>query len=142
MVERCGGSNSHALKIAHFDIWLPNICFKEDDTPVLIDLDRSVAENTFSTREDIDVLRTQYNNSEMYYVNAADDPDDYIYKLDYKQLAIMFLDLVNNDNNDNNMEYNNEPTNLQSSHPFLQELYKGNFNEQLFERFLSDPTTI
>ena len=75
----------------------------------------------------------------MYYVNAADDPDDYIYKLDYKQLAIMFLDLVNNDNN---MEYNNEPTNLQSSHPFLQELYKGNFNEQLFERFLSDPTTI
>ena len=125
----------HALKIAHFDIRLPNICFKEDDTPVLIDLDRSVTENDFSPR-DIGVLRSKYNNSEMYYMNAA---DDYIYKLDYKQLAIMLLNLVNNDNN---IKYNNEPTNLQSSHPFLQELYKGNFNEQLFERFLSDPTTI
>ena len=49
----------HALKIAHFDIRLPNICYKEDDMPVLIDLDRSVAENTFSTRTDIDILRTK-----------------------------------------------------------------------------------
>ena len=110
----------HALKIARFDIRLPNICFKEDDTPVLIDLDRSVVENNFTMRRDFDTLRTKYKNSEMYsiHMNVADDgnPDQvrhHIYKLDHKQLAIMLLDLVNNDSN---MMYNHEPTNLQSFH--------------------------
>ena len=63
----------HALKIAHFDIRLPNICFKEDGMPVLIDLDRSVVENNFTMRRDFDTLRTKYNNSEMYSMNVADD---------------------------------------------------------------------
>ena len=97
-------------------------------------------------RRDFDTLGTKYNNSEMYsiHMNVADDgnPDQvrrYIYKLDHKQLAIMLLDLVNNDSN---TMYNHEPTNLQSSHRFLQELYEGNFSEQLFESFLNNPMTI
>ena len=33
--------HNHRLKIAHLDIRLPNVCYKPDGTPVLIDFDRS-----------------------------------------------------------------------------------------------------
>ena len=53
-------------------------------------------------------------------------------RLDYRQLSIMFLTLLNNEEYQEKMA----PYNLDQSHTFLQKLYNGEFDKHQFDLFL------
>ena len=121
----------HEHKMAHLDIRLANICYGHDWQPLLIDIDQSVNEN----QQDEDFFRSlssSYGYSDMYTI-AGDAPT--IYKLDFKQLAIMLLDLIS-DSGMEEYDYNIKPPNLESANQFLKDLYNGEFKKDLFDQFL------
>lgn len=76
---------------AHLDIRLQNICFRSDGTAMLIDLDRS-CEKT----ERAEFLQSQWGESVMYMAPHSDWTAE---KIDWRQLAIMILAILNGTDN-------------------------------------------
>ena len=109
-------------------------------TPVLIDSDRSASVNKQSISS-CGMLHSRYNSSVMYsildYDFESSTVKDFLFKLDFRQLAIMLLDLLNNSADH---DYNQCPSNLEAddTSSFLKELYKGMFNEHYYTQFLNN----
>lgn len=130
----------HEYEMAHLDIRLPNICY-HDNRAVLIDLDRSVAikNRTFNNPEDKTIFVTNTlgkysSSSEMYKVTFdCNDDKECLIKLDYKQLAILLMNILDPADNTNS---NVTPPNLTESHQFCQELYRGVLNQEQLVDFL------
>ena len=102
----------HAIGIAHLDIRLPNICYNQARSPVLIDLDRS---SQIMLGENWAGFANKYA-SDMYQKPEGMPCSDYnLFKMDYKQLAIMILLIISNDEQ---QDYHRAPTNLSGSHQF------------------------
>ena len=53
---------------AYLDIWLPNVCYKPDGTPVLIDFDRSWI--NAESRALVHILKTRSPNSVLYQLTV------------------------------------------------------------------------
>ena len=109
--------------MAHLDVRLANICYGHRCRPLLIDIDQSVDEKQQNERF-FRNLASSYGNSDMYTIDVVAPT---IYKLDFKQLAIMLLDLVS-DSSFEAYNYNIKPPNFESANQFLKDLYNGEFN--------------
>ena len=69
----------------------------------------------------------------MYKIPASVNRENWTLKnFDYKQLGIMLMFILNGSNT---QDYHEKPSNLSGSHKFLQELYFGEYSEQLFDEF-------
>ena len=100
----------HMHGIAHLDIRLENICFKNYQA-VLIDFDRSLP-----TNESTELLSFSLGPSVMY--SSPPDADWTVDKLDWKQLAIMVLSILNETPP---KDYHKVPT--QYRDPFFRKMY-------------------
>ena len=110
-------------------------------TPVLIDVDRSVNECDFQDVMEFQMLKKKYN-SLLYALEEYHDVPTDIYRIDYRQLAIMLMHILNPDVSSSD-EYNNvPPPNYQCSHNFLRKLYDGEFDRHELELFLNINITI
>ena len=98
------------VSLAHLDIRLDNICFK-NDCAVLIDFDRSCA-----LHESARYLVSKWGESAMYMPPSQDWT---VERVDWRQLGIMVLALLNDTSE---KSYHSEPTN--SQHPFFHKLVK------------------
>ena len=101
----------HNALIAHLDIRLENICFKDDDV-ALIDFDRSQRTTNMAK-----FLQSSWGSSVMY---TLPDPDSdwTVDKMDWRQLAIMILAILNDTPAE---QYHLEPTNFR--HAFFHKMY-------------------
>ena len=100
----------HDVGIAHLDVRLENICYKEDGMVVLIDLDRSLPTDCPAI-----TLSSYYGNSLMYRPGN----DDWTCKQqDMRQLAILIGDIAGND------DYHTIPPNEEVLHiMYVHKLY-------------------
>ena len=133
----------HNLGRAHLDIRLPNICYGENFTPILVDMDRSIP-TAIVDMEVITGLSSQYK-TDMYTidVNEEEDIKEQIFRIDFKQLAILIFDILD-PSTSSSIYCTCPPNNIQGSHKFLQKLYNGylDIDDGQFDDFLGTPTTI
>ena len=99
----------HNFGRSHLDIRLANICFNNDNQPVLIDLDRSREFHEVKPRH----LAAQYGKSVMYVVPRHWDDTYTIKNVDWRQVGIMIYHIVKGSNHDYHVE---EPT---ETDPFI-----------------------
>ena len=98
----------HNANVAHLDIRLDNICFK-DNSAVLIDFDRSA-----SLKECADFLQSEWGSSSAMYKVPRNWTNEMV---DWRQLGIMLLAILNETDEEH---YHEEPTDFK--HNFFRKL--------------------